>query len=178
MATVAHQQTISRLGGNMVERDSFVEAMGAVAGGVTVVTTDGPGGRFGQTVSSFCSVSADPPQMLGCLGKHSPLCSALELNQYFSINILSEAQSHIADMFAGRSCAGNPYDFDSINWTNDRNGCPLIDGATATFSCILQNRILGGSHYIYIGGVVEAARTDNSPLVYRARKYGGHSPFL
>ncbi|QOI65951.1 flavin reductase (plasmid) [Arthrobacter sp. TES] len=178
METMTHQLTISRPVGGIVEPDSFVAAMGAVAGSVTVVATDGPGGRFGQTVSSFCSVSADPPQVLGCLNKRSPLCAALEINQNFSINVLSETQSHIADIFAGRPRAGKPYDFGSINWTDGPNGCPLIDGATSTFSCTLDNRIAGGSHYIYVGGVVAASRTNNPPLVYRSREYGRHIPFM
>jgi len=175
---MAHQLTISRLDGSVTERDAFVAAMGAVAGSVTVVTTDGPGGRFGQTVSSFCSVSADPAQILVCLNMRSPICSALEINRSFSVNVLSEGQSHIADAFAGRPRAGVPYDFESINWSSDTNGSPLIDGATATFSCTLDSRIPGGTHFMYLGGVVAASRTEESPLVYRSRKYGRHTAFV
>ncbi|GEB48536.1 flavin reductase family protein [Streptomyces cacaoi] len=47
--------------------------MGNAATGVTVVTTDGPHGRYGQTVSAMCSVSADPPALLVCVTVRSPL---------------------------------------------------------------------------------------------------------
>ena len=40
-------------------RSRFLEGMSRVASAVTVVTTDGDAGRFGVTVSSMTSVSAD-----------------------------------------------------------------------------------------------------------------------
>ncbi len=40
-------------------RTRFLEGMSRVAAAVTVVTTDGQAGRFGVTVSSMTSVSAD-----------------------------------------------------------------------------------------------------------------------
>ena len=45
--------------------------MGAAVTGVSVVTTDGAGGRLGLTVSSMASVSADPPMLLVCIGRRS-----------------------------------------------------------------------------------------------------------
>lgn len=50
-----------------LQRDDFIAAMRQIASTVAVVTTAGPGGKHGATVSSFCSVSADPPTMLVCL---------------------------------------------------------------------------------------------------------------
>ena len=41
--------------------------MRQVAATVTVVTTDGPAGQAGATVSAFSSLSADPPSVLVCL---------------------------------------------------------------------------------------------------------------
>ncbi len=48
-------------------RDRFVDAMNRAVTGVTVVTTDGELGRFGQTVSAMSSVSAEPPTLLICI---------------------------------------------------------------------------------------------------------------
>jgi flavin reductase (DIM6/NTAB) family NADH-FMN oxidoreductase RutF len=48
----------------------FLSAMSGAASGVTVVATDGAGGRFGQTVSAMCSVSADPPLVIIVAGTH------------------------------------------------------------------------------------------------------------
>ena len=43
-------------------RDSFLQGMSRAAQTVNIVTTDGPAGRAGVTVSAMASVSADTPQ--------------------------------------------------------------------------------------------------------------------
>ena len=48
-------------------RQAFIDAMRQVASTVTVVTTDGPEGQAGATVSAFASLSAAPPSVLVCL---------------------------------------------------------------------------------------------------------------
>ena len=48
-------------------RDRFLQGMSQLASPVSVVTTDGPGGRAGVTVSAVCSVSADPPSLPGAI---------------------------------------------------------------------------------------------------------------
>lgn len=145
-----------------VHRDLFVSAMGSAASTVTVVTTDGPSGRCGRTVSSFCSLSADRP--LACLRRGSPLCGALEVNQRFSINVRSEEQLEIAHILAGRPCAGNPYDFNSIDWTSDVLGRPALPDATVSFNYQLDVPVIRGSHFIYIGRVVWVGPTPSSSL--------------
>jgi flavin reductase (DIM6/NTAB) family NADH-FMN oxidoreductase RutF len=172
---MAQQLLLPRGDSGVAVRDAFVAAMGAVAGSVAVVTTEGPAGRFGQTVSSFCSVSAEPPLILVCVNSRSPLCQAIEINGSFAVNVLSASQSQISDSFAGRPREGAPYDFDSISWSSDINGSPLIEGATATFSCTLEDRIQGGTHLMYLGNVLTASREEETPLVYRSRTYGHHT---
>ena len=50
--------------GQAVKSEDFVQAMGAAATGVTVVTTRCPDGPVGITANSFSSVSLDPPLVL------------------------------------------------------------------------------------------------------------------
>lgn len=159
-----------------MHRDDFIRAMASVASSVTVVTTDGPAGRFGQTVSSFCSVSADPPQMLGCLRSESPICRAIESNGCFAISILSDSQAPVANTFAGRADTGLSYNFSAGDWIEDCLGCPILPFVPASFSCALQQRVVSGTHCIYIGSVVSVDLAEASPLIYRARAYGRYLP--
>ena len=46
-------------------RDRFIDAMSQAAAMVSGATTDGPASRAGVTVSSLCSLSADPPAPIG-----------------------------------------------------------------------------------------------------------------
>ena len=95
--------------------DRFIAAMGRLVTGVTIVTTDGPAGRFGITVSAFSSVSADPPLVLACVNRKSPVVAAVLANGVFCINVLADAHRHVADTFAGRNPEGRPYDLSLIH---------------------------------------------------------------
>src|ERR1700752_1253507 len=110
-----------------VGRDAFIEAMRRAATGVTLVTTDGPAGRFGVTVSAFASVSADPPMLLACINRKSPAAAAIAANGGFCVNVLTAAQSFLADVFAGRSERYAPYDFTCADWQRAEGGWRLAD---------------------------------------------------
>ena len=83
-------------------RDNFLEGMSRAATTVNVVTTDGPGGRAGVTVSAMSSVSADRPALLVCVHQASPACQAIKRNGRFCVNVLRAEQAEISDRFAGR----------------------------------------------------------------------------
>ena len=95
---MAQQQITSA---DTVSRDAFITTMRQVAASVAVVTTDGPAGRYGATVSTFCSVSADPPTVLICLSAERRIAKAVRDNQYFCVNLLSQNHIAIANRFAG-----------------------------------------------------------------------------
>src|SRR5918995_1086900 len=95
---------------------SFLSAMGAAVASVNVVTTDGAAGRFGLTVSSMASGSASPPMLLVCIDRRSPLVRAITANRAFAVSALGVRQAAVADTFAGRPSAGEPYDFAVASW--------------------------------------------------------------
>ena len=63
-----------------------------------VVTTDGPGGRYGATVSAFSSVSADPPTILVCLKSESRIARAVAVNGTLCVNVLPQGGADIAKL--------------------------------------------------------------------------------
>ena len=159
-----------------VERDTYVNAMGCAVTGVNIVTTDGPGGRFGLTVSAVSSVSADPPMLLVCINRHSPACTALQTNKVFCVNMLSTRHKQISDTFAGRPENGKPYDFACASWETAVTGAPRLVDALSTFDCVLETARDAGSHTIFIGRVLEAKAGCGSPLLYSRRAYGHPQP--
>lgn len=154
------------------KREDFVNAMSGAVTGVNVITTDGPAGRFGITVSAMSSVSADPPMVLVCINRRSPACKAVRDNEVFCVNVLSTRQRHVADTFAGRPAQGEPYDFASVMWTQGIRGVPRLFDATSTFDCVLEHAYDAGSHTVFIGRVVATGGGSQSPLLYTARTYG------
>src|SRR5688572_19079779 len=108
-------------------RTGFLQAMAEAATSVTLVTTDGPAGRFGVTVSAFASLSPDPPRLLACINRKSPAAAAIAANGGYCVNVLAAAQSFLADVFAGRSERFAPYDFGCADWQQAESGWRLLD---------------------------------------------------
>ncbi len=157
-------------------RARFIEAMGAHAASVNVVTTDGHSGKMGLTASAFSSVSADPPTLLVCINQRSPICNTIQHNGRFAVNVLNESQPDISNRFAGRPDDGEPYDFNACAHQAGTFGQPLIQGAAASFECEVREVVLVGSHAIIIGAVHEATAGSAGPLVYARRHYGKFAP--
>jgi len=81
--------------------EEFTQALANAASGVNLVTTDGPGGKAGLTVSSMCSVCAQPPVILACVAANNEFCAAAKKNGQFAINLLNTEQIELARVFAG-----------------------------------------------------------------------------
>ncbi len=158
-------------------RDGFLEAMSHAANTVYVVTTDGPAGRAGVTVSAFSSVSADveQPRLLICLHHESATADVIRANGVFCVNMLGEAHKPLAERFAGRIAAGEDR-FAAGDWALTAGGLPRLNGAVASFDCDLSEQTLVGTHHVLFGAVreVQVVR-DAQPLVYCLRAYAGLS---
>ncbi|CAN1564674.1 COG1853 Conserved protein/domain typically associated with flavoprotein oxygenases, DIM6/NTAB family [Paracoccaceae bacterium] len=156
-------------------RASFLEGMSRAATFVAVATTDGEAGRFGVTVSSLTSVSADgdQPSLLFCVHHLSPVGAAILKNRAFCANLLAEDQQDLSNLFAGRGGSADHADrFTSTPWDAGEIGQPCLDGATATFECRLATALLWETHHIMVGRVVSVRLSDKpSALLYGQRAY-------
>ena len=154
---------------NDTAREKFLTAMRNVANSVTVVTTDGPVGKNGATVSSFCSVSADPPTLLVCLNKSGSTSSSIRDNGHFCINILSQNQAEIAEQFANPEADKDTL-FAGQEWNNHPGNAPSLKRTTAFF-CSVSNIVEANSHDIIIGAVNSVSMGTHKPLIYLDRTY-------
>jgi flavin reductase (DIM6/NTAB) family NADH-FMN oxidoreductase RutF len=149
---------------------TFTDAMSRTAAGVCVVTTNGPAGRFGLTVSSMVSVSAEPPRLLVCINRSSIAHDAVLANGRFAINVLAAVQRGIAAAFAGRSANGCHYRFDADDWT-DLAALPRLRDCSAWFRCAVDSTLEAGTHTIIIGSVERSESGADAALLYTNRNY-------
>ncbi|MFO1116230.1 MAG: flavin reductase family protein [Beijerinckiaceae bacterium] len=145
-------------------------AMGRTAAGVVVISTHGPAGRGGITVSSFCSVSLDPPSALACIRRDSSTLRLIVENGVFAANVLADNQADIAAAFASPTTAHEDR-FTQGVWLDEGAGGPTLTGAVAHFDCRLAQTTEFGSHTIIIGEIVEALSHPARPLVYAERGF-------
>jgi len=135
-----------------------------------VATTKGPAGATGLTVSSFTSVSLDPPLILISIAKGSAMHDLFREAKVYAINFLADDQKSVSDRFAGRTSAKDR--FEGLRFTRGVTGSPIIEGARVAIECKAWQVYDGGDHSILVGEVV-SAKTLNSkrPLVYYSQQY-------
>jgi flavin reductase (DIM6/NTAB) family NADH-FMN oxidoreductase RutF len=151
-----------------VTADEFRRACGRFATGVTVATVlDSKSVPHGLTVSSFTSVSLDPPLILICLGHAVTCIDAFRAASHFGINVLSSAQRDISDRFARKG-----HDrFNGVPWVSGETGVPLLPDSLARIECAVHERFVSGDHDILVGRMVRAEVAEGDPLLYFASRY-------
>ncbi len=157
-------------------RERFLEGMSRAAWQVSIVTTDGPAGRAGLTVSAVTSLSADSPNpsLLVCLHDANASTPIIRENGVFCVSILCEQQKVISDAFATRRLTPEEK-FATGTWERLSTGAPALSDALAVFDCRLEASLHHGTHWVLVGGVVamDLPRETSGPLVHSHRHYGG-----
>jgi flavin reductase (DIM6/NTAB) family NADH-FMN oxidoreductase RutF len=147
----------------------FRSALGRFATGVTVVTSESSpeGQAIGLTISSFNSVSLEPPLVLWSLKrKASTLQHFLKVERYV-IHVLAASQLHLAKRFASGPQAAR---FEGVALTRAPGGTLMLDDpeSAAWFECYNLTQHEAGDHIIFIGQVERCDRSFHQPLVYHA----------
>ncbi|CAD5373701.1 Flavin reductase [Rubrivivax sp. A210] len=143
-------------------------ALGRFATGVTIVSCVDEGGRWvGLTVSSFSSLSLEPPLVLWSLRQESPNLAAFEAAPRFAVNVLAEAQIGLSRRFA----SSHDHRFGEGEWALGAHGQPVLKDAVAVFECETVTRQDAGDHRLYIGRVLAFAEHAHAPLLYRSGHY-------
>ena len=151
-----------------ISKDDFKNALRCFASGVTVVTTKNAAGELhGITVSAFCSVSLEPPQILICIEKNAGSCDAIAENGSFVVNILSQSQQNLSDQFASIL----PNKFAGVKYRTNSKDIPVLEDVLVNLECNITHSYDGGDHTVFIGEVENSFVADGNPLVYFDGQY-------
>ena len=147
----------------------FRSALGCFATGVTVITARAADGSpIGVTISSFNSVSLDPPLILWSLSLNSPNLAAFRDASHYAVNVLAAGQQGLSDRFASRRSDR----FVDLPIHAGLAGVPLLDGCCAWFECSNEAHYPGGDHLIFVGHVEHFAQGEaQAPLVFHNGAY-------
>ena len=148
----------------------FRAALGRFATGVTIVTAHkDEQSPIGLTVSSFNSVSLDPPLVVWSLSRSSSSLATMEHCDRYVIQVLSSDQMSLANKFARGTHAER---FADIAVTRAPGGTPRVDlNCAAWFECYNRSRYDEGDHVIFVGQVEHCGYSEALPLVYHAGSY-------
>lgn len=148
----------------MIDSQSFRDALGRFATGVSVITgLTIDGGAAGVTVSSFSSLSLEPPLVLFCLGLNTANLDAYASHGVVAVNVLAEGQDAVAEAFAAR----DDNKFANVSHRKGDNGCEILDGCLVSLECSVISTYIGGDHLIIVGRVTGIHRGEDSPPLLR-----------
>lgn len=153
-----------------IDRDDFRRALSCFATGISVVTAlDAKGDKVGITVSSFNSVSLEPPLILWSVGLDSLSYDVFLETEYFAVHILTRQQKDLCERFAQR----REDKFDGLECGEGIHGVPILPDFAACFECRTEHVYPGGDHKIIVGRVHCFEERDADPLIiYRSRFLG------
>ncbi|WP_067633807.1 flavin reductase family protein [Actinomadura latina] len=152
----------------------FVEAVAGFATGVVVLTVRDGRDDLGTTVTSFMSVSLDPPMVLAGVATSSYLSEVLNRRPRWAATILSSSQRALAGRFAAEGrpsarilLAAEPHH------RGEHSDALIPETGISALECETRQTIEAGDHTLF---VAEALATDyitrdQKPLVRANRRY-------
>jgi flavin reductase ActVB len=158
-----------------ISGDTYKRIGQAAAGAVSVVTAYERAAKsvVGLTVSSFSTLSFDPPLVMFAIQHNANSYPSIVSSKAFGVSLLNIQQIEVARRFATKAPDK------TANMTFEVGTSlpvPLISGSLAQIECLTNQIFISGDHAIVVG-LVEAARTQQGePLLYFARKFGSFTP--
>lgn len=151
----------------------FRRALGQFATGVAVISAQNPRGEaVGMTMSSFNSVSIDPPLILFSVDRKAYSLPEMLQAKGYAVNILSRGQEHLSNQFA-KALSDK---WAAVEHSFGHTEAPLIRGALAHFECEPYAHYNGGDHVIFVGRVLSFSASKDLtdvPLIFWRGKYHG-----
>ncbi|MFE3144442.1 flavin reductase family protein [Streptomyces scopuliridis] len=152
-------------------QEAFRDVMATAPSPVAVVTAMDGTRPHGTTVSAFASLSLVPPMVLVSLDERSELLAIIRRTGRFGLNVLGADQTALATTFA-RSGSDK---FDGVDWTPSA-GLPRLPHSPGWVACEVVDFVTAGDHTLLLAHVVASEVGEGSPLTYRQRSFGIHTP--
>lgn len=159
----------------MIPAEDYRRIGRTLAGAVSVVTAleRGSGATVGLTVSTFATLSFDPPLVMFAIQHDANSYPAVVSCRQFGVSVLSAGQAQIAAQFAVK---GTEKTRGVRMQTGSTLPVPLVADALAQIECSTSQIFISGDHAIVVG-LVEAVRTrEGEPLLYFNRCFGTFRP--
>lgn len=157
------------VGTNLTNRD-FRDVFSHAPSGVAALCGVDDGKHIGMVVSSFTSVSIDPPLVSVCIGNQSYTWSRLSAQGHIGISILSADQENICTQLTV-----HPDDrFTGLDVYETENKGVFIKGAAAWFECDLKQVFPAGDHSIALLSIkAMCAFPKTQPLIFYRSGFHG-----
>ncbi|MBT9246413.1 flavin reductase [Gemmobacter sp. con4] len=138
---------------------AFRDGMSRLGAAVNLITTDGPAGRHGITVSAVCSVTDTPPTLLVCINRNAFAHDAFVANGNLCVNVLADGHQDLSRSFARWTGEDR---FSGAQWSRLATGAPVLEGAAVAFDCRIVDSQPKGTHSVLFCEV-QTTRLSDQP---------------
>lgn len=143
------------------------QALGQFATAVCVMTCRVGDEALGMTMTSFNSLSLDPPLVLFSIDRRARSLPQWERAEGVAIHILSESQMELSNRFAR---PGNKWE--GLSYMSGLYNAPLLSGTAALFECAVHQKYDTGDHRLFICRVERHNMViDRQPLLFAGGRY-------
>lgn len=154
-----------------ISSETFKQSMRLLAGGVCILATNCEGEWRGLTMTAVCSLTVDPPSLVACLNRNTGTHRALSKTKRVSINVLSNDQEDVAELFSSTTVRGQER-FEKEKWIEMASGVPALVGALAVLDCDVLQQTSVGEHSVFFCGVKNVVlQPERGALVHFNRKF-------
>ncbi|MGW0949210.1 flavin reductase family protein [Streptomyces sp. NPDC002623] len=142
---------------------------GCFPSGVAAICAVGDDGvPDGMAVSSFTSVSLDPPLVSVCMQNTSTTWPRLRGAARLGVSVLAEGQDAVARSLAARG--GDR--FAGVEWSVTEGGAVLVGGAAAWLDCEVEGEYAAGDHTVVLLRVRSlSGDPERAPLVFHGSRF-------
>ncbi|WP_433252899.1 flavin reductase family protein [Actinomadura nitritigenes] len=152
----------------------FVEAVAGFATGVVVLTVRDGRDDLGTTVTSFMSVSLEPPMVLAGVASSSYLAEVLARTDRWAATVLGAGQRALAGRFAAEGrpsarllLASEPHH------RGAHSGALVLESGLTALECETRQCVEAGDHMLFAAEVLatDYIARDRQPLIRVNRRY-------
>ncbi len=138
---------------------NFRTSMRATAASVALLTSRGADGKaYGMAVTSWASLSMDPPSMLVAVNRTASVHAVITSRRQFCLNLMSETHADILERFSRSDMRDKR--FSDEDWLDGPFRLPVLRGALASQACTVQGTYDYGTHTIFVGRVEDVLLSD------------------
>lgn len=149
------------------DADRLKQTFGCFPSGVIAVCARGADGPIGMLVSSFTSVSLDPPLVSICIMDTSRTWTQLRQAPRLGLSVLGDAHRGVCQQF----CSSHDR-FAGVPIATTADGAVLLEQASAWLDCSIHDEISAGDHTIVLLRIEALdARPATAPLVFHRSRY-------
>ncbi|MFO1464193.1 MAG: flavin reductase family protein [bacterium] len=154
---------------DLKHQEKIGHALGRIASGVAVLTTQDKDMPGAMLVSWYQQVSFEPPMISFALKRGRPVAEMIQHSKKLALNILHTGQKDMVAHF-GRGFEPGQDPFAGIKTERQALGVPILKNSLCFLECELRHQYDAGDHWLFVAEVVNAgSEEEGQPMVHLRR---------